>query len=547
MATNADCEGGPGVVVEQGGLSLAFLHKIVRHVPIVLLAVDASGTLLLSEGGGLASWQTAKPPREGQSMYDLLEDSPDLLEGFEKALAGQGHMCRTYIGDRVFELQFSAVSEQDNHVVRAFCLAQDITERAESDRQRVEQQLRSFEQERRMAADLRALIESLPIGVVVTREDRVLFLNLAAASCLRWSNAQDYLGRELGQFVAEASREKLRSQPDGKPELLHLGEMKITTGDRTTITAEVQSVGIEFDGFPARLLSIRDVTELRQMEQDLHQAQRLEAIGRLAAGIAHEINTPIQFIGDNAQFLSQGIADVLAYLALCEDSLRAPALEAQRASLEEQKERMDVSFVTVEAPNAARNIIEGVSRVAKIVSAMKGFAHPGGVEKNLIDLNHALDTTIVVATNEWKNVARVVTEFGDIPPVPCRLGEINQVFLNLLVNAAHAVEPNLKRSGEKGTITVRSYVEGAMAIVAISDDGTGIAPEIRTRVFDQFFTTKEVGRGTGQGLAIARRVVVEQHGGLVDFTSEIGKGTTFYVRLPLREQPTQPGDQPQPA
>ena len=477
-------------------------------------------------------------------MYDLLDDSPELLEGFEKALAGHGHMCRTYIGDRVFELHFSAVSEKESRAVRAFCMAQDITERAESDRQRVEQQLRSFEQERRMAANLRALIEGLPIGVVVTREDRMLFLNLAAASCLRWSNAQDYPGREFSQFVAEASREKLRSQPDGRPELLHLGEMQITTGDQTTIMAEVQSVGIEFDGFPARLLSIRDVTDLRQMEQDLHQAQRLEAIGRLAAGIAHEINTPIQFIGDNAQFLAQGITDVLAYLALCEELLQAPAFDAQRASLEERKEQMDVSFVATEAPNATRNIVEGVARVARIVSAMKGFAHPDGVEKSQADLNRALETTIVVATNEWKNVAQVVTDFGEIPLVPCRLGEINQVFLNLLVNAAHAVEPNVKRSGEKGTITVRTYVAGTLAIVAISDDGTGNAPEIRDRVFDQFFTTKEVGRGTGQGLAIARRVVVEQHGGQIEFTSELGKGTTFYVRLPLREQATQPSNQP---
>ncbi len=434
---------------------------------------------MLAEGGGFASWQTTKPPSAGQSIYDLLEDSPELLEGFEKALAGQSHMCRTRIGDRVFELHFSAAPNQSHCDVRAFCMAQDITERAESDRQRVEQQLLSFEQERRVAANLRAVIEELPIGVVVTREGCMLFFNLAATSGLRWSDAKAYLGLEFGQFVSEASREKLRGQPDGSPALLHLGEMQITTGDHATITAEVQSVGIEFDGLPARLLSIRDVTDLRRMEQDLHQAQRLESIGRLAAGIAHEINTPIQFIGDNAQFLAQGIADVLAYLALCEELLQAPEFEAQRASLAERKEQLDVSFVTTAAPNATQNIVEGVSRVAKIVSAMKGFAHPGGVEKSQTDLNRALETTIVVATNEWKNVARVVTEFGDLPPVPCRLGEINQVFLNLLVNAAHAVEPNLKSSGNRGTITVRTYVEGELAVVAISDDGTGIAPEIR--------------------------------------------------------------------
>ena len=224
----------------------------------------------------------------------------------------------------------------------------------------------------------------------------------------------------------------------------------------------------------------------------------------------------------------------MAYLAYCEELLQAPAFEAQRSALDERRDQADVSFVEVEAPKAVENILEGVSRVAKIVSAMKGFAHPGGAEKTLTDLNQALETTIVVATNEWKNIARVETLFGDIPLVPCRLGEINQVFLNLLVNAAHAVESNVNRTGEKGTITVRTYVKGETVVVAIADDGSGIPPEIRRRIFDPFFTTKAVGRGTGQGLAIAHRVVVEQHGGVIDFTSELGKGTTFYVRLPLR-------------
>jgi signal transduction histidine kinase len=510
------------------------LHQALQHAPIVLLAIDQRGTFLLVEGGSLASWRTANAPKVGQSMYELLDDSPDLLDGFEKALVGQKQRCRTYIGERVFELQFSPVGTEGAAGVRACCMAQDITEQAESDRQRIDQQLASFEQQRRMAADLRALIEGLSLGVVVTRADRILFSNLAARNCLCWSDPNAYLGREFSQFVPQASRARLGEQPDGAEALIRFGELQVVTGDGTSIAAELQSVGIEFDGLPARLFSIRDVTEVHRMEQDLRQAQRLEAIGRLAAGIAHEINTPIQFIGDNAQFLAQVVADMSTYVGYCEQLSQDGAYEEQQRKLEARKDELDISFVQEESPKAAQNILEGVSRVAKIVAAMKGFAHPGSAEKTLSDMNRALETTIVVATNEWKNLAKVVCEFGDIPSVPCHLGELNQVFLNLLVNAAHAIGSCGNQDGRMGVITVRTYVESGMAVVAIADDGAGIPSAIRDRIFDPFFTTKEVGRGTGQGLALARRVVVEQHHGQIDFTSELGKGTTFFVRLPLR-------------
>jgi signal transduction histidine kinase len=521
-----------GATLAQGPSSL--LHEALQHAPIVLLAIDQAGAFLLVEGGSLASWRTGHGPRVGQSMYELLDDSPDLLDGFEKALVGQKQRCRTYIGERVFELQFSPVGTQGAGGVRACCMAQDITEQAESDRQRIEQQLASFEQQRRMAVDLRALIEGLPLGVVVTRADRILFFNLAARNCLCWSEPNAYLGREFSQFIPQALRGRLGEQPDGAEGLTRFGELQIVTGDGRSLTAELQSVGIEFDGLPARLLSIRDVTEVHRMEQDLRQAQRLEAIGRLAAGIAHEINTPIQFIGDSAQFLAQVVADMFTYVAYCEQLLQDGADEEQQRKLDVRKDELDIAFVQEESPKAAQNILEGVSRVAKIVAAMKGFAHPGSAEKTLSDLNRALETTIVVATNEWKNVAKVVSEFGDIPSVPCHLGELNQVFLNLLVNAAHAIESSRDRDGSMGLIAVRTYVESGMVVVAIADDGGGIPSTIRDRIFDPFFTTKEVGRGTGQGLALARRVVVEQHQGQIDFTSEVGKGTTFFVRLPLR-------------
>ena len=210
---------------------LAVLHEALRHAPIVLLAINQSGEFLLVEGGGLSSWRADHPPHLGQSMYDLLEDSPELLEGFEKALAGQVQWCRTYIGDRVFALHFSPVAADGSATIRACCMAQDITEQAESDRQRIEQLLTLFEQERRMSAGLRALIEGLPLGIVVTRADQVLFLNVAARTCLRWPDSGDYLGQVFSQFLPSSSQSRLREHMDGAPELIHFGELQVVTGD----------------------------------------------------------------------------------------------------------------------------------------------------------------------------------------------------------------------------------------------------------------------------------------------------------------------------
>jgi signal transduction histidine kinase len=164
---------------------------------------------------------------------------------------------------------------------------------------------------------------------------------------------------------------------------------------------------------------------------------------------------------------------------------------------------------------------------------MKAFAHPDHGERAVADLNAALRDTLTVATNELKYVAKVETDFGKIPAVPCFVNDLNQVFLNLLVNAAHAIGDVVGKSGRLGVIRVRTYLEGSIVVIAISDTGTGIPEAVQGRIFDPFFTTKEVGKGTGQGLALARAVVVDQHGGSLTFETEMGKGTTFFVRIPF--------------
>jgi len=275
-------------------------------------------------------------------------------------------------------------------------------------------------------------------------------------------------------------------------------------------------------------------------------AQKLDAVGRLAAGIAHEINTPIQFVGDNAHFLQDAFRDAMKlqgkYALLCQESEHGPVSERTRAEVKAVIEEIDWAYLQGEVPKAVAQVLDGVDRVATIVRAMKEFSHVDqSADKAAADLNKALESTLVVARSELKYVADVETDFGPLPPVVCHLGDLNQVFLNLLINAAHAIGNVVEETGSKGQIRIRTRQDGDWVEVDIQDTGTGIPEEIRDRIFDPFFTTKRVGEGTGQGLALARAVVVEKHGGTLTFDTVMGKGTTFHVRLPADGEPAARG------
>jgi signal transduction histidine kinase len=280
-----------------------------------------------------------------------------------------------------------------------------------------------------------------------------------------------------------------------------------------------------------------DITELRRLGRELAAAQKLESVGRLAAGVAHEINTPVQFVSDNVQFVRTSMTDIAAvisaYRAL-QHAARSAGDVADAVQLAVEAERAaDLDYIMEQAPLALDSSMEGLGRIATIVRSMKEFAHPDQAQKTLADLNQAIRSTLIMAHNEYKYVAEIDTQFGDLPPVPCYLGEINQVVLNLLVNAAHAISDVVKDTGSLGKITVRTRVDANDVEISIGDTGAGIPEAVRKRIFDPFFTTKEVGRGTGQGLAIARSVIVKKHGGTLQFESEVGIGTTFYIRLPI--------------
>jgi signal transduction histidine kinase len=197
----------------------------------------------------------------------------------------------------------------------------------------------------------------------------------------------------------------------------------------------------------------------------------------------------------------------------------------------------DFDYIMENVPLAIDSSLDGLGRIATIVRSMKEFAHPDQAEKTPADLNQAIRGTLIIAANEYKFVAEIDTELGDLPPVQCYLGEINQVILNLLVNASHAIADAVKDTGTLGTITVRTRLDGGEVEISIADTGNGIPEKARDKVFDPFFTTKEVGKGTGQGLAIAHSVIVKKHGGTLRFITECGKGTTFFIRLPVDSLP----------
>ena len=282
----------------------------------------------------------------------------------------------------------------------------------------------------------------------------------------------------------------------------------------------------------------QDLRERRELELQLRHTQKLESLGQLAAGIAHEINTPVQFVGSSIVFLEEGFEALAGLLQSYEALLEAcaadkPELGEQVAAL---REDADIDFVLEETPKAIHRCSDGLGRVASIVKAFKSFSHPGKTETAPADLNAAIQDTLVIATNEYKYVAALETEFGELPPVPCCIGDINQVVLNLVVNGAHAIRAKQEASNDSapGTIRLRTLHDGDRVVVSVSDSGDGVPAEIQHRIFEPFFTTKGVGEGTGQGLALAHKVM-HQHGGSIRFETTPDEGTTFFLELPLGE------------
>jgi len=380
-------------------------------------------------------------------------------------------------------------------------------------------------------------------GVETIAQIWAIYPDLQVVMCTAYS---DYSWDEMLAKVGQSDRLVILKKPFDNVEVLQLAnaltaKWQLVQQNRSQVQeleTRVRERTQEIEAAHAKLHA--ELNDRNRMEVQLRHAQKMESIGQLAAGIAHEINTPTQYIGDNMRFLTGAFGDLKTVLQH-QDQLRRALQDgtlndALVAEVEKAAQDLDLAYLEAEIPKALQQSLDGVERVAKIVRAMKEFSHPGTDEKILVDINHGIECTLTVCRNEWKYVAEMVCEFDPgLPLVPCLPGEINQTILNLVVNAAHAIADVVgDASGGRGRITVSTLRAGDWAEIRVRDTGTGIPESARGRVFDPFYTPKGVGKGTGQGLAIAHAVVVEKHGGTITFETEVGQGTTFILRLPLK-------------
>jgi PAS domain S-box-containing protein len=388
---------------------------------------------------------------------------------------------------------------------------------------------------------VRTIFEGIGAAIFVfdPREGLMTDCNATAERLLSMPRERLVGRRDAPEIALAGKRRRNLLQPDEKDSGIY-EEGKLHLPERT-VPVSWRLFGVHIGGKGRLVQVVFDITERRDLERRLNVAQKLESIGLLASGIAHEINTPIQYIGDSVRFAEDAFRDLDGLFSLQERRLRLLARGEDDPALAEEAERRredaDLDFLRKETPRACSRALEGVDRVASIVSAMRNFSHPGADAKAPVDINHAVRTTVTVARNEWKYVAEMELNLApDLPLVMALAGGVNQVLLNIIVNAAHAIGelgPQADGGHGKGVITITTAREADMVAVTIRDTGRGIPEENLHKVFDPFFTTKAVGKGTGQGLAIVHDIVVDKHGGTIDVDSAPGRGTAFTLRLPI--------------
>jgi PAS domain S-box-containing protein len=406
---------------------------------------------------------------------------------------------------------------------------------------------------RESEASLASVVSAAQDGIIMLDEEGLVMLFSPAAERITGYPAAEIIGTNFHNRLVPSELQKVHApafaawRQTGQGNVIgKTREVPCLRKDKTEISVELSLSSVQRKGRWMAIGIIRDVTERKrsqterdQMEVQLRQAQKLEAVGQLAAGIAHEINTPTQYVSDNTRFLSASFDDLTKVMNHFNSLLKANRDGKVDSKLLDEIEAAvvaaDLDYLIQETPKALSQSLEGLNRITTIVRAMKEFSHPGGEEKQSIDLNHAIQNTLTVCRNEWKYVAEMALDLDPkLPSISCLPGDINQVILNLVVNAAHAItEANNGGEQGKGIIGVATRLDENWAEIRISDTGTGIPEKNRAKIFTPFFTTKEVGKGTGQGLAISHSVIVGKHGGTLDFETEVGKGTTFIIRLPL--------------
>ncbi len=371
---------------------------------------------------------------------------------------------------------------------------------------------------------LEAILDGIEAGIVFIDQETLTISRASEVAGEMIGVSPDKLvGKKCYQYICRFGKELPESGcPAQNQQILH-AEFELEKVDGTKIPITKTVLEMVLNGKPHFVAVMFDISYRKDIENQLAHALKLESIGSLAAGIAHEINTPAQYIGDNLRFLRTAYQ---SFMARWESSREEVGASSSAMSDE------DYQFYLSEVPTAIKQSLEGVDNITTTVQALKKLSHPGAqMEEN--DINAILENIAVVCRNEWKYSAELTMDLDEsLPRVRCNSHDISQVFLNLLVNAAHAVSSRHKESMTKGIITIKSAFERDAVVVVLEDNGVGIPVELQSRVFDPFFTTKEVGEGSGQGLSICH-AIVKRHSGEIQLKSDPGKGTTVTVSLPL--------------
>jgi two-component system, NtrC family, sensor kinase len=515
--------------------ALRQLTVAVEQSPVSVFITDLEGNITyvnhrFTECTGYSSEEViGRNPRILKSNHTSPEEYRELWQTITQGRVWRGELCnKKKNGDLYWEsLVISPIRTSAGGMSHFLAVTEEITER------------RQAEKDLRLT---RFSLENASDSVFwVDPQSHIVYANQSACRALGYS-PQDFSSLSITDIDPLFPKERWEGF---WKELKMQRSMTFETQQRhktgRVFPIEVAANYLEFDGQEYLFAFTRDISQRCAIQAQLQEAQKMESIGQLAAGIAHEINTPAQFISDNLTFLRDSWKSVKELMELHRATVRdnskwLPDDLAER--LRQAEQACDLDFTMAEVPQAIDQAIDGASRVAKIVRAMKEFSHPGSDEKQPADINQAIRTTLTVSRNEWKYVAELETVLQpDLQPVPCDIGELNQVFLNLLINSAHAIAEVVGNgSAKKGKITIRTMQDAKFTTITVQDTGAGIRPEIQSRVFDLFFTTKGVGRGTGQGLFLAHNSIVKKHGGKIWFESEVGKGTTFFIQLPTARE-----------
>ncbi len=411
---------------------------------------------------------------------------------------------------------------------------------------------------------LRTLADSMPHRIYAKDTDsRFTFGNMAVAKGMGVSHPDELLGEtDFGFYPEECAAQYMAEER----QIMHSGEPLVDHEERVNylltddeawmLTNKVPLrddagrvigiVGINYNITERKRMELELLqrnneltalaTKLAQAQQQLVQSEKLASIGQLAAGVAHEINNPIGYIFSNFHTLSRYLENLFEMLAAYEEAEKSIDAPLVRDKLDALRNRTDLAFLKEDIPALMCECREGIVRVQKIVQDLKDFSHADQQhEWHPSDLHRGIDAAVNIIQSEVRDKADIVKEYGDIPEVECLSSEISQVIMNLVINAAHAVE---SEAPGRGTITIRTGVRDGGVWIEVADNGCGIQEENRSRIFDPFFTTKPVGKGTGLGLSLAYGIV-QKHQGCIEVESVVGKGTTFRISLPLRQTPAQ--------